>query len=237
MYSGDKLHIKTFLNERVFFILSFIEKYKKQLLIPTGIGIAIISYFFFFQDNPSQYSIETIDTVSTSLAAIPPAEIEQPSDEPDQITQQLLVDVKGAVHYPGVYTLEEGQRIVDAIEMAGGYLEQANPSHINHAQKLQDEMVIYIPKIGEVVSESIEQLIQIPQQNSSTSTSSSGKVNLNKAEESELTTLPGIGPSKAKAIIQYRTEQGTFQTIDDLKKVTGIGEKTFEQLKDLIDVK
>ena len=62
-------------------------------------------------------------------------------------------------------------------------------------------------------------------------------MNLNKAEESELTTLPGIGPSKAKAIIQYRTEQGTFQTIDDLKKVTGIGEKTFEQLKDLIDVK
>ena len=182
------------MNERVFFILSFIEKYKKQLLIPTGIGIAIISYFFFFQDNPSQHSIETIDTSST-LAASPPAEIEQPIEMPDEIPQKLLVDVKGAVRYPGVYTLVEGQRIVDAIEMAGGYIEQANPSHINHAQKLQDEMVIYIPKIGEELNESIEQLIQIPQQSSSTSTSSSGKVNLNKAEESELTTLPGIGPS------------------------------------------
>ena len=237
MYSGIKLHIQTFLNERVFFILSIIEKYGKQLLIPTSIGIAIIGYLFFFQDNPSQHStIETIDTSST-LAFNPPAENEQPTEPPNEIPQTLLVDVKGAVRYPGVYTLEEGQRIVNAIEMAGGYTEQANPSHINHAQKLQDEMVIYIPKIGEVLSESIEQLIQIPQQSSSTSTSSSGKVNLNKAEESELTTLPGIGPSKAKAIIQYRIEQGTFQTIDDLKKVTGIGEKTFEQLKDLIDVK
>ena len=236
MYSGDKLHIQTFLSERVFFILSFIEKYGKQLLIPTSIGIAIIGYIFFFQDNPSQHSIETINTNST-LAAIPPDETVQPTEVVDEIPQPLLVDVKGAVRYPGVYTLEEGQRIVDAIEMAGGYIEQANPSHINHAQKLQDEMVIYIPKIGEVLSESIEQLIQTPQQSSSTSTSSSGKVNVNKAEESELTTLPGIGPSKAKAIIQYRTEQGTFQTIDDLKKVTGIGEKTFEQLKDLIDVK
>lgn len=200
-------------------------------------GIAIISYIFFFQDTSTQYSIETIDSVST-LATNPQADIEHSATaEPEVTPQQLLVDVKGAVRYPGVYTLKEGQRIVDAIEMAGGYIEQANPAHINHAQKLQDEMVIYIPKVGEVLNETNEQLVQIPQQSSSSSTSSSGKVNLNKAEESELITLPGIGPSKATAIIQYRMEQGTFQTIDDLKKVTGIGEKTFEQLKDLIDVK
>ncbi|AWE08116.1 transporter [Lysinibacillus sp. 2017] len=217
-------------------MLSFLEKYGKQLLIPGSIGIAFLVYFFFIQDSPEQSSIETIDTISTFAATDPVPEIEQPLV--DSSPQSIVVDVKGAVRYPGVYTLEDGQRIVDAIELAGGYIDQANPSIINHAQKLQDEMVIYIPKIGEEISETIEQLVQVPQTTTSSSGSSkSGKINLNQADENGLTQLPGVGPSKAKAIIQYRTEQGQFQVIEDLKKVTGIGEKTFEQLKDLIDVK
>lgn len=232
--------IDNLLNERVFFVLQpFLEKYKKQLLIPGSIGIAIVIYIFFLQDSESNASIETIDSIST-LAAIQPLETQETLiEEPPAVVQSVIVDVKGAVNYPGVYTLTEQQRIVDAIEIAGGYTEMANPALINHAQKLQDEMVIYIPKVGEEVTEQTQQLVQVAQTNASSGTgsSSSGKVNLNKATEAELTTLPGVGPSKAGAIMKYRTDQGAFQTVEDLKKVTGIGEKTFEQLKDLIDVK
>lgn len=218
----------------MFFILQpFLEKYKKQLAITGGAVAALFLYFFFIQDSSST-TIETIDPMAfASLEApstIPEIEIQA---EPEQI----MIDVKGAVKYPGVYTLSEEQRIVDAVEAAGGYADDANPVLINHAQKLQDEMVIYIPKVGEDPTEALEQLVQVASPNSSGSGNNTGKINLNKATESDLTQLPGIGPSKASAIIQHRTENGNFQTVEGLKQVTGIGDKTFEQLKDLIDVK
>ncbi|MER2049113.1 MAG: ComEA family DNA-binding protein, partial [Solibacillus sp.] len=92
-------------------------------------------------------------------------------------------------------------------------------------------------KIGEEPEEVMEQIIQASPATGSGSGSSNGKININKASEGELTQLPGIGPAKAAAIIQHRSDQGNFQIIEDLKNVTGIGDKTFEQLKDLIDVK
>lgn len=222
----------------MFFILQpFLEKYKKQLSITGGVVTAVFLYFFFIQDSSPNSTIETIDPMAF-------ATLEAPSTTPETEIQtelepeQLIIDIKGAVKYPGVYTLSENQRIVDAIEAAGGYADDANPVLINHAQKLQDEMVIFIPKIGEDASEALEQLVQISTANSSNNSSNNtGKINLNKATESDLTQLPGIGPSKASAIIQHRTEHGNFKTSEDLKQVTGIGDKTFEQLKDLIDVK
>lgn len=188
------------------------------------------------QDASPNSTIETIDPMAFAPLEAPSTTSEtaiQNELEPEQV----IIDVKGAVNYPGVYTLSENQRIVDAVEAAGGYRDDANPVLINHAQKLQDEMVIYIPKIGEDASEALEQLVEMSSANSSNSSNSSGKINLNKATESDLTQLPGIGPSKASAIIQHRTEHGHFKTSEDLKQVTGIGDKTFEQLKDLIDVK
>lgn len=131
------------------------------------------------------------------------------------------------VKYPGVYELPEGSRIIDAIDIAGGYLPESDNQQINHAQKLSDEMVIYIPYKGE------EAVLAI----SSPSEIDDGLIDLNTADESQLTTLPGIGPSKASAIIAYREENGPFAVPEDLKKVTGIGEKTFERLEDLIKIK
>lgn len=212
----------------------FLEKYKKQLAIMGGLVAALLIYFIFLEDSPNSTMIETID--QKTLAAL-----DEPSTIPetDIVTepQQIVVDVKGAVNYPGVYTLFENQRIVDAVEAAGGYADDANPVLINHAQKLLDEMVIYVPKNGEDPAETMEQLMQAGPSTGSSSGNTTGKININKAIEAELTQLPGIGPSKASSIIQHRSEHGNFQVIDDLKKVTGIGEKTFEQLKDLIDVK
>lgn len=213
----------------------FLEKYKKVLVILGSIVAALLLYFFNTQNSSTQSSIQTIGSI-TPLAAMEPNE---PKAIENTVPEKFVIDVKGAVRYPGVYTLDEGMRIVDAVEAAGGYTEQANATLINHAQKLQDEMVLYIPKLGEQLSEELEALVTESPRSSSSSSgiNKSGKINLNKADESELTQLPGIGPSKANAIIQHRTEQGNFQTIEDLKKVSGIGEKTFEQLKDLIDVK
>lgn len=224
----------------VSFVQPFLEKYAKQWLIPGVLLVGCVVYFLFLQPSKSA-SIEPISLSPNELqqrSLIQPEVDETESSPP--IKQSFVIDVKGAVAYPGVYTLTEDERIIDAIEMAGGYTEHANPTLVNHAQKLQDEMVIYIPKVGEEMDETIGQLIQMPQAGSngaSASTNSSGKVNINQATESELTTLPGIGPAKATAIIQHRTEVGKFQTIEDLKKVSGIGAKTFEQLKELIDVK
>ncbi|MEG0472594.1 MAG: helix-hairpin-helix domain-containing protein [Solibacillus sp.] len=221
----------------------FLEKFAKQWLIPCVLLVGCVLYFLFYQPSKSA-SIEQISPFTSELQpdpfTQPDATAPEPPDLEDPILQSFIIDVKGAVTYPGVYTLAEGERIIDAIEMAGGYTDQANPTLINHAQKLQDEMVIYIPKLGEEMNESIGQLIQTHQTTSngaSASGNSSGKVNLNQATESELTALPGIGPSKATAIIQHRTEVGKFQTTEDLKNVSGIGAKTYEQLKDLIDVK
>lgn len=212
----------------------FLEKYKKQLAILGGVVAAVLIYLLFLDDSSQSATIETIDQITI------PA-VNEPSTNPDTENEtehnSIIVDVKGAVKYPGVYTLFEEQRIVDAVEAAGGYTDDANPVLINHAQRLQDEMVIYIPKTGEEPAEVMEQIIQASPANGSSSGSTTVKININKAMEAELTQLPGIGPSKAGAIIQHRSEHGNFQAIDDLKKVTGIGDKTFEQLKDLIDVK
>lgn len=212
----------------------FLEKYKKQIALLGGVVAAILIYLLVFDDSSNRATIETIDQM-TLAASDEPSTI--PETEIETESKPIVVDVKGAVIYPGVYTLSEEQRVVDAVEAAGGYTDDANPVLINHAQKLHDEMVIYIPKIGEEPEEVMEQIIQASPATGSGSGSSNGKININKASEGELTQLPGIGTAKAAAIIQHRSDQGNFQIIEDLKNVTGIGDKTFEQLKDLIDVK
>ncbi len=144
-----------------------------------------------------------------------------------------LVDVKGAVENPGVYEVMLDERVIDVIEKAGGLKEGADETKINFAGRLTDEMVLYIPLIGE---EGGNMIVSAGSSSSSTS-QGDDKININKATSDELQNLPGIGPSKAEAIIAYREDSGFFQTIDDLKLVTGIGDKTFEKLQDLITVK
>lgn len=163
------------------------------------------------------------------IQAEPPQQTETPNLE--SIPEQLLVDIKGQVANPGVYELKAGARMKDAIDAAGGFLATADSRAINLALKAEDEMVIYVPEVGEE--------IELPAMQASGGGGSSGEtlIDLNGATETELMTLTGIGPSKAAAILTYRTETGNFQKIEDLMNVTGIGEKTFEKLKDSITVK
>ncbi|MBB4825785.1 competence protein ComEA [Sporosarcina luteola] len=145
----------------------------------------------------------------------------------------VIVDVKGAVNYPGVYALSDEDRLIDAIEAAGGYLPNADSRLLNHAMKLKDELVIYVPEVGEVLEGLPANTIGSERESSR----EDGTVNINTASEQELLTIPGIGPSKAAAIIQYREEHGQFPTEEALMKVSGIGQKTFEKLESFITIK
>lgn len=150
--------------------------------------------------------------------------------------ETLMVDVKGQVKLPGVYQASDGERVIDVINRAGGLTDQADQSQVNFAEHVQDEMVIYIPAKGE---EGVQ--AAVPSGGSGTAVSNAanrqGKINLNKADSTELQNLPGIGPAKAAAIIEYRETSGGFKTVEDLKNISGIGDKTFEKLKDLVDIR
>ncbi|GLB58275.1 helix-hairpin-helix domain-containing protein [Cytobacillus sp. NCCP-133] len=147
--------------------------------------------------------------------------------------QYLLVDVKGAVKKPGVYEAEEGDRVIDVLEKAGGLNENADANQINFALRVSDEMVMHIPAIGE----DTDGLEKLQSDTAIGVQPNDGKINLNKATETELQTLPGIGPSKAAAILEHRASNGPFKAIEDLKLIAGIGDKTFEKLEDRIKVK
>lgn len=145
-------------------------------------------------------------------------------------TTPIFADLKGAVVHPGLYRAEDGDRVQDIVMKAGGFQEDAAVDKVNLAQKVIDEMVIYIPKIGE------ESGFDWKTNIGSSSQSEQGKINLNTADASRLETLPGIGPAKAQAILEYRDQVGAFKTIEDMKDISGIGEKTFEKLKEHITV-
>lgn len=156
-----------------------------------------------------------------------------------QETAIYKVDIKGAVVAPGVYSLEEGSRVSDAIQIAGGMTEHADSSTINLSKKIEDEMVIFVLTKEEVKEE--ETVASFKEGVSSITNGAiydsnkiegKGKVSINHATLEELTSLSGIGNSKAQAIISYRTEKGGFQSIEEIMEVRGIGESLFAKIKE-----
>ena len=198
---------------------------KKKLLIAAGISIGVIVFFFYDQSdedaavkNETEQWSQGVDTT--------PSEIEEPPQDEPLI---LKVDIKGAVKKPGVYEFRQGDRVTDVIGLAGGMSAEADSTQVNMAQLVEDEMVIYIPRAGEEA-----QSAQPISGGMNEGGAERGLIDINKATAEELQELPGIGPSKAEAIIAKRDELGSFKTVEDLKLVTGIGDKTFEKLKEHI---
>lgn len=154
--------------------------------------------------------------------------------------QKIVVDVCGAVRNPGVYELEMGARIFQAVEAAGGYLPEAAQTYLNRARSLEDGQQIYVPTEDELVSESFEIQERAPEaagEEEKTQTAEQPedeRVDLNTADVEQLTTLSGIGTSKAEAIIAYREAHGGFASIEELMNVEGIKEGTFSKIKDKI---
>lgn len=159
------------------------------------------------------------------------------SEKTDEVL--LYVYVCGAVKHPDVYALVDGSRVNDAVKKAGGFLKTADRNGINLAERVMDGQQIYIPKEGESLKNDEVGLNHGTQQSDVIKQDGQGgdKVDLNTATKEQLMTLPGIGASKAGAILTYREEHGRFQTIEELKEIRGIKDGVFQNIKDLIIVR
>ena len=151
----------------------------------------------------------------------------------------LIIHIAGAVKNPGVYQLRSTDRIIDAVKIAGGASEEANLDLINLAALLKDGQKIIIPyktysETGEEINTNTYNYVSSAYSSSLVSTSA--KININTADANMLQTLPGIGPVLSERIIEYRNQNGLFGVIDDIKDVSGIAEKKYEGIKDLICV-
>lgn len=136
----------------------------------------------------------------------------------------IFVHVVGAVARPGLFTLRDGDRVVDAVAAAGGFTDVADQSQVNLARFVSDGEQLIVPLVGESPPAP------------GTAGAVGGKVNLNTADLVTLETLPRVGPAMAQRIIDWRTANGRFTAVEDLMSVTGVGDKTFEQLKKLVTV-
>lgn len=140
--------------------------------------------------------------------------------------EYYYVDIKGCIKNPGVYKLVKGSRVKDVIELAGGLTSDSDTSNINLAKIIEDEMVININSVNDNSGNNYGM----------NSTNLSDLININTASLEQLMTLSGIGESKAKSIISYREENGNFKAIEDITKVSGIGQALYEKIKDYITV-
>lgn len=208
-------------------------KKEKILLVMAGLGLVLYGLWTGLgkkdkgiieglTDPPSQESIEEEESDN-------PEASQEESSEPAPL---LYVHVDGAVKNPGVYEFPEGARVKDAIEGAGGLTSVGDTGSLNLAQRLSDEMKIHVPKEGEAVAPS--DLTTHP--SGGGGEGKAGKVNINRASLEELTSLPSVGESRAREIISYR-ERSPFVKPEDIMNVSGIGQKTFDKMKDLISVK
>lgn len=171
-----------------------------------------------------------------------PAEKQEENGKEAQVSKDVIVHVTGAVCTPGVYTLKEGSRVTDAVSLAKP-MPEADLEALNLAKKLADQEKVMVPYLntgtdGTALSGNTnEAVLNAAAPGKETFSSIEGSlININTAGEAELESLPGIGPSKANAIIQYREENGFFSCIEDIDKVPGIGPATFNNLKDMITV-
>lgn len=221
---------------------------KKQKIVLVILAIAVIlgiCYYVYAKDGDFS-SMEELQ-VEESLQE----NSEEAKETNKENEENIVVHISGAVEQEGIVELKVNSRVADAIEKAGGLKDDANTNDINLAYVLEDGMKIYIPNKQEteekqtitkesgVIEENTAQ--ETTQKTSQTTVnktnSNTKKVNINTALQTELETLPGIGPSIATKIITYRKENGEFKTIEDIKEVSGIGESKFNNIKDLITVK
>ena len=162
------------------------------------------------------------------------AQAEEATVSTEETAAMIYVDVGGEVKDPSVVELPDGSRVTDAITAAGGLTEQADLTDINRAAFVSDGEKIYIPS---QVSELEDDGLSVGEGGGGgTAKSSDGRININTADSTQLQELTGVGPATAEKIIDYRKQNGRFQSIEDIKNVSGIGDKTYEKLKDHIKV-
>lgn len=182
------------------------------------IGLAVFLFIILFITSFYYYK----DKRKNEMMVIKTSRIQDEQKEND--IKEIKVYICGEVKKPGVYTLIEGERLYKLIEIAGGFTDKAAKENLNLAMKLKDEDYIFVP--------SIEGLL-----NNSQGKTISSKININTATLEELKTLPRVGDAIAQRIIDYREKNGPFRDIKDIKNVSGIGDKMFENIKEKITVR
>ena len=230
-------------------LFAYLKKYWKFIL--GIIVIVLLVVFSFLFKNEAKIMMEE-EIVNVDIAS---------SNELEEKVSYIFVDIKGAVKKPGVYQLEEGSRVIHAIEKSGGLKSGADTSVLNLSKRLEDGNIIIVytkDKIEEIKSqekivEIIEKecicpdvnndaciedeniIVENPNVDLGETTTETKKISLNKASIEELLTISGIGESKAKDIIEYRKQQ-KFEKIEDIKNVKGIGDALFEKIKEYITI-
>lgn len=220
-------------------------QYRRYIIVGVIVSISLLLIFI------SQFKVDSKDNVIETV------ELSDNTKESDVKTSgEITIDIKGAVKKPGVYLINNDSRVIDAINKAGGLLDNADNSIINLSKKLTDEMVIIIytkdeiNKMleGDTAIKIIEKECICPKlendaciDNKITNSNKKNEnvnfpISINKATKEELMKLPGIGESKANSIIKYRDENGTFNMVEDIINVSGIGESVFEKIKEYISL-
>ncbi|WP_078379630.1 helix-hairpin-helix domain-containing protein [Sutcliffiella halmapala] len=208
--------------------------HKTKIIIGT-IGFILFLGFLWSKHLSSENTLPQATLEIEGVFGETETEIEAETEDETNTKEQpffILVDIKGAVQMPGVYELQSNNRVIDAVEKAGGFLENADTRKVNLASLLVDEMVIYVPEEGEEIDES--QLTHSVTSTNEKESVDGAKININTATEEELTKISGVGPAKAKAIVTYRTENGLFKSIEEIVNVSGIGAKSLEKIKNEI---
>jgi competence protein ComEA len=182
------------------------------ILVLVGLGCAVFITAITPHGTSSVLAPSAVPTALSTAAATP-----------GSAGAVIYVHILGQVNRPGLYALHDGDRAVDVVAAAGGLTPSADPAALNLARFLSDGEQIIVPAVGESVP-------------ASSGTTAGGKVNINTADEPTLETLPRVGPAMAERILAWRSANGRFTAIEDLMSVSGIGEKTFEGLKDLVTV-
>lgn len=197
----------------------WLERHRSQLLVALLV-LAVAGGAFFVARRPASRPIEIIPPPSPTVA-------------PTATAVTLLVHVTGAVVHPDVYSLPEGSRIKQAIEAAGGPTSEADVDRLNLALIVRDGMQVYVPRRGETPAGAPA----VPAGGSNPAGQSAGPININTASAAELDSLPGIGPAIAQRIVEDRAANGPFKAPEDLKRVRGIGDALFNQIKERITVR
>lgn len=234
---------------------------KKNLKWVIFIFLSIAIVLLFFLNSYFKSAKQEIQKDETEELIFKEETKEEEKEKQDNQIENVFVDIKGAIANPGVYELEQNKKVIDVVNLAGGFLENANTTTVNLAKKVTNEMVIIIYTNEEIkkamldgtTAKVIDNTCVCPvlkndacinknETKKDTTTKSNEQegltepININTATASDFDKLPGIGASKAESIVQYREKNGPFEKIEDLKEISGIGDALFEKIKDYITI-
>lgn len=225
-----------------------IDYVNNNRLFVSIIGVLMMVFCFFLwmtcgagNSMEAETSYTDVTTLSTSSSkegskSLTEVSSQSQTEGSEKVKSKVTVDVKGAVVKPGVYTLKVSARVTDAIQEAGGMTEDADAKSVNLAASLSDEEVIYVANKDENVSVLDQSDTGQVSNKGGQTNAKDGKINLNTATSEQLQTISGIGAKRAEDIIAYRESHGGFQSVDDLRNVSGIGDKTLDKIRESIYV-